>query len=80
VTPDGKTYYKNHNMRTTQWFHPLMPPGGGGAASTPQRHAAEEPPKKGLVGGLLSAFSSSEKKPQFVIGSPTNFKHITHVK
>jgi hypothetical protein len=23
-TPDGKTYYKNHHLRTTQWHHPLQ--------------------------------------------------------
>ena len=71
TTSDGKVYYKNHHLRTTQWSHPVS-------------SAASESKEKGplissLMKGVKDAFKGGKERAM-VIGAPSNFQHITHVK
>jgi len=88
TTPEGKTYYKNHHLRTTQWHHPLQQRVESSVRretlSSASPRATSPPPRPvktvSVLGGILSKFTKKEEKPKFEISGPTDFKHITHVK
>lgn len=89
VTPEGKTYYKNHHLRTTQWHHPLQPKAESTVKrdtnttnnnTTPRALSPPPRPQKSVLGAILGKFTKKEEKPKFEISGPTDFKHITHVK
>ena len=77
TTADGKVYYKNHKLKTTQWHRPVAP--GAAQIVVPETSPAGGSKKTGILDSVLSAFTK-EKKKEFIISGPTDFKHITHVK